>query len=45
MLQKNKDKLERKAKRQSFVGIRPAKFKKKTAYDRSTMKRETKEYM
>lgn len=45
MLQKNKDKIERKAHRQTFVGIRPARFKKKNAYDRKAMKRETKEYL
>lgn len=45
MLQKNRDKLERKAKRQSFVGIRPARFKKKTAYDRKEMKRDTREQL
>ena len=31
MLEKNRQKKERAARRQTFVGVRPARFKKKTA--------------
>ena len=41
MLAKNKEKKERAARRQSFVGVRPARFKKKTAYDRKSQKADT----
>ena len=41
MLQKNKEKQERKQRRQTFVGIRPARFEKKTAYNRAKAKAET----
>ena len=41
MLAKNKEKKERSARRQSFVGVRPARFKKKTAYDRKSQKADT----
>lgn len=41
MLAKNKEKKERAARRQNFVGIRPARFKKKTAYDRKSQKADT----
>lgn len=38
MLEKNRQKKERAARRQTFVGVRPARFKKKTAYDRKAQK-------
>lgn len=41
MLEKNRQKKERAARRQTFVGIRPARFKKKTAYDRKAQKCDT----
>ena len=41
MIEKNKQKKERTARRQTFVGIRPARFKKKTAYDRKAQKNDT----
>ena len=41
MLQKNKEKQERKQRRQTFVGIRPVRFEKKTAYNRAKAKAET----
>ena len=41
MLEKNRQKKERTARRQTFVGVRPARFKKKTAYDRKARKNET----
>lgn len=41
MLEKNIEKQKRAARRQTFVGIRPARFKKKTAYDRKVVKRES----
>lgn len=41
MLEKNKAKKERAERRQTFVGVRPARFKKKTAYDRKATKAET----
>lgn len=41
MLEKNRQKKERAARRQTFVGVRPARFKKKTAYDRKAQKNET----
>ena len=40
MLEKNRQKKERAARRQTFVGLRPARFKKKTAYDRKAQKNE-----
>lgn len=44
MTNKNKEKAERKARRQTFVGIRPSRFKpKKGQYDRKANKSETKE--
>ena len=41
MLEKNKAKKERAERHQTFVGVRPARFKKKTAYDRKATKAET----
>lgn len=41
MLEKNRQKKERAARRQTFVGVRPARFKKKTAYDRRAQKNDT----
>ena len=41
MLEKNRQKKERAARRQTFVGVRPARFKKKTAYDRKARKNDT----
>ena len=41
MLEKNRQKKERAARRQTFVGVRHARFKKKTAYDRKTQKNDT----
>lgn len=41
MIEKNKQKKERAARRQTFVGIRPARFKKKTGYDRKAQKNDT----
>ena len=41
MIEKNKQKKERAARRQTFVSIRPARFKKKTAYDRKAQKNDT----
>ena len=41
MLEKNRQKKERAARRQTFVGVRPARFKKKTAYDRKVQKNDT----
>lgn len=38
MLEKNRQKKERAARRQTFVGVRPVRFKKKTAYDRKAQK-------
>ena len=44
MTSKNKEKAERKTRRQTFVGIRPSRFKpKKGQYDRKANKAETKE--
>lgn len=40
MLEKNRQKKERAARRQTFVGVRPARFKKKTAYDRKAQKND-----
>ena len=40
MLEKNRQKKERAARRQTFVGVRPARFKKKTAYDRKVQKND-----
>lgn len=41
MLEKNEAKKERAERRQTFIGVRPARFKKKTAYDRKAIKAET----
>ena len=41
MLEKNRQKKERAARRQTFVGVRPARFKKKTVYDRKAQKNDT----
>lgn len=41
MLEKNKAKKERAERRQTFIGVRPARFKKKTTYDRKAIKAET----
>lgn len=41
MLEKNRQKKERAARRQTFVGVRPTRFKKKTAYDRKVQKSDT----
>ena len=41
MLEKNRQKKERAARRQTFVGVRPARFKKKTAYNRKAQKSDT----
>ena len=41
MLEKNRQKKERAARRQTFIGIRPARFKKKTAYNRKAQKYDT----
>ena len=41
MLEKNRQKKERAARRQTFVGVRPVRFKKKTVYDRKAQKNET----
>lgn len=38
MLKKNIDKQKRKSRPQTFVGVRPARFKKKTAYNRQEQK-------
>ncbi len=40
MLEKNRQKKERAARRQTFVGVRPSRFKKKTAYDRKAQKND-----
>lgn len=40
MLKKNIDKQKRKSRPQTFVGVQPARFKKKTAYNRQEWKRE-----
>lgn len=40
MLKKNIDKQKRKNRPQTFVGVRPARFKKKTAYNRQEWKKE-----
>ena len=40
MLKKNIDKQKRKSRPQTFVGVRPARFKKKTAYNRQEWKKE-----
>ena len=41
MIEKNRQKKECAARRQTFVGIRPARFKKKTTYDRKAQKNDT----
>lgn len=41
MLKKNIEKQERAARRQTFIGIRPTRFKKKTAYNRKVAKNES----
>lgn len=41
MLEKNRQKKERAARRQTFVGVRPARFKKKIVYDRKAQKNDT----
>lgn len=41
MLEKNRQKKERAARHQTFVGVRPVRFKKKTAYDRKVQKSDT----
>ena len=41
MLEKNRQKKERAARRQTFVGVRPTRFKKKTVYDRKAQKNDT----
>ena len=38
MLKKNIDKQKRKSRPQTFVGVRPARFKKKTAYNSQEQK-------
>ena len=38
MLKKNIDKQKRKSRSQTFVGVRPVRFKKKTAYNRQEWK-------
>ena len=38
MLKKNIDKQKRKSRPQTFIGVRPARFKKKTAYNRQEQK-------
>ena len=38
MLQKNIDKQKRKSRPQTFIGVRPVRFKKKTAYNRQEQK-------
>ena len=43
MLKKNIDKQKRKSRPQTFVGVRPARFKKKTAYNRQEQKKEEEE--
>ena len=40
MLKKNIDKQKRKSRLQTFVGVRPVRFKKKTAYSRQEWKKE-----
>ena len=40
MLKKNIDKQKRKSRPQTFVGVRPARFKRKTAYNRQEWKKE-----
>ena len=40
MLKKNIDKQKRKSRPQTFVGVRPVRFKKKTAYNRQEWKQE-----
>ena len=42
MLKKNIDKQKRKSRPQTFVGVRPARFKKKSAYNRQEWKKEEK---
>ena len=41
MLKKNIDKQKRKSRPQTFVGVRPARFKKETAYNRQEQKSNT----
>lgn len=41
MLKKNIDKQKRKSRPQTFVGVRPVHFKKKTAYNRQEWKSNT----
>ena len=41
MLEKNRQKKERAARRQTFVGVRPARFKTKAAYARQAQKNDT----
>ena len=41
MLKKNIDKQKRKSRPQTFVGVRPARFKKKTSYNRQEWKNNT----
>ena len=41
MLEKNRQKKERAARHQTFIGVRPVRFKKKTAYDRKAQKNDT----
>ena len=40
MLKKNIDKQKRRSRPQIFVGVRPARFKKKAAYNRQEWKKE-----
>ena len=44
MLKKNIDKQKRKNRPQTFVGVRPARFKKKTAYNRQEWKKEEEQH-
>ena len=41
MLKKNIDKQKRKSRLQTFIGVRPVRFKKKTAYNRQEQKSNT----
>ena len=41
MLKKNIDKQKRKSRPQTFIGVRPARFKKKTTYNRQEQKNNT----
>ena len=40
MLKKNIDKQKRKSRPQTLIGVQPARFKKKTAYNRQGWKKE-----